>query len=264
MQKFDLKTFLPVEKILPSFSHAVRFLTILPFGDDDENNIDNTLFLFFIPIVGLLLGLILLIFLKLTNQLFPVSVASLLTVIAYVFLTRKLHLDGVSDSFDGLLGGQNKEEALRIMKDPHAGSFGVIGLILVLFAFWSGVDSLLGQARLAPIGLGVLVAAPCVARWAMLFAGTGATPVNPEGLGKWFIGLQSQKALWIASVIPLLILIGVLSGYGLVLFGGVMAVAWAIRQWATNKIGGLNGDIFGLVLEVTQVFVLIGGCVVLQ
>jgi len=48
------------------------------------------------------------------------------------------------------------------------------------------------------------------------------------------------------------------------LFGGVMAVAWAIRQWATKKIGGLNGDIFGLILEVTQVFVLIGGCVVLQ
>ena len=40
-------------------------------------------------------------------------------------LTGALHVDGFCDLCDGLFGGQTAEERLRIMKDPHLGTFGL-------------------------------------------------------------------------------------------------------------------------------------------
>ena len=53
-------------------------------------------------------------------------------MIFWVILTGALHLDGLADGLDGLYGGTNPEERLRIMKDVHLGTMGVVGLILIL------------------------------------------------------------------------------------------------------------------------------------
>ena len=61
---------------------------------------------------------------------FPLPVAVLLALCARLFLTGALHEDGLADFFDGFGGGRDREGILRIMKDSHIGSYGVLGLIL--------------------------------------------------------------------------------------------------------------------------------------
>ena len=43
-----------------------------------------------------------------------------------------LHLDGFADTCDGIFGGKDKRNRLRIMRDSSIGSFGVIGLICLI------------------------------------------------------------------------------------------------------------------------------------
>lgn len=61
--------------------------------------------------------------------LFPATVAVILGVAARVLATGALHEDGLADFFDGFGGGTDKAAVLRIMKDSHIGSYGVLGLI---------------------------------------------------------------------------------------------------------------------------------------
>ena len=59
-------------------------------------------------------------------------IAILLGMIAAVLLTGALHEDGFADTCDGFGGGWSPEERLRIMKDPRIGTYGALGLVLLL------------------------------------------------------------------------------------------------------------------------------------
>lgn len=59
----------------------------------------------------------------------PTPLCVLLAMVLNLFLTGAFHEDGLADFFDGFGGGHDRESTLRIMKDSHIGTFGVIALI---------------------------------------------------------------------------------------------------------------------------------------
>ena len=74
-----------------------------------------------------------------SSFIFPPVVAVLLGVAARVLVTGALHEDGLADFFDGFGGGTERDSVLRIMKDSHIGSYGVLGLVFyfaILVAVW--------------------------------------------------------------------------------------------------------------------------------
>lgn len=76
------------------------------------------------------------------SMLFPYPIAILLAIASRMLLTGALHEDGLADFFDGFGGGgSDRERILRIMKDSHIGTYGVLGLILyvgiLFFALYS-------------------------------------------------------------------------------------------------------------------------------
>ncbi|WP_126193921.1 adenosylcobinamide-GDP ribazoletransferase, partial [Thermus scotoductus] len=64
----------------------------------------------------------------------PVGLLAALLLACLLLLTGFLHLDGLLDAADALLGSRPRAERLRILKDPHLGpfAFGVGGLHLLL------------------------------------------------------------------------------------------------------------------------------------
>lgn len=64
------------------------------------------------------------------SMLFAPWVAVVLALGARVLITGALHEDGLADFFDGFGGGTTREATLRIMKDSHIGTYGVLGLLL--------------------------------------------------------------------------------------------------------------------------------------
>ena len=179
-----------------------------------------------------------------TTFLFPPLVAGIVTLIVWVVLTGGLHLDGLADCCDGLFASVSPERRLEIMKDPHVGAFGVIGLILILFLKAAAL------ASLTPVSsFGILLAAS-LARWCILPA--GLLPLARSfrhGLRfcsrlSTFIyclecdhSISSCNPAWFARILS--------SVAGL---GAAVLVLWL----AKSRIGGVTGDVFGMIVEIVE------------
>jgi adenosylcobinamide-GDP ribazoletransferase len=86
----------------------------------------------YFPLVGAVVGGVSALVLWGALQLVPATVAVGLAMAASVWLTGGFHEDGLADSCDALGGAVSREKALTIMKDSRIGSYGALGLILVL------------------------------------------------------------------------------------------------------------------------------------
>src|SRR5215216_7002194 len=145
---------------------AFGLMTTLPFPLlDDWSPGDSGRASVWYPLVGLVIGALTWLVWKGAMLLFPSLVAGIIALIAWVALTGGLHLDGLADCCDGLLASVSVERRLEIMKDPHLGAFGVIGLILILFLKATVLASLLPATT-----FGILLAAS-MARGCTLLAG---------------------------------------------------------------------------------------------
>ena len=82
--------------------------------------------------VGLLLGSLAAGVLWLAAHVWPAPVAVLLCMAFTIWITGAFHEDGLADTCDGLGGAVNRERALLIMKDSRLGTYGAVGLLLVL------------------------------------------------------------------------------------------------------------------------------------
>jgi adenosylcobinamide-GDP ribazoletransferase len=86
----------------------------------------------YFPLVGAVVGGFSALVLWAAQLAFPATVAVGLAMAASVWLTGGFHEDGLADTCDGLGGAVSREKALTIMKDSRIGSYGALGLILVL------------------------------------------------------------------------------------------------------------------------------------
>ena len=229
---------------------AFGLMTTLPFGlPSDWSAGDSGRASVWYPFVGLVIGVITWLAWKGATLVFPAWVAGSITLVVWVVLSGGLHLDGLADCCDGLLASTSVERRLEIMKDPHVGAFGVIGLVLVLMLKAAALGSL---THVSSFGI---VLAATLARWSILPAGL-LRFARPSGMGADFaLGFQRSFIVW-GAVLPLAI----------VLFPGVRGVvstlaglgAAALVLWlAKSRIGGVTGDVFGMIVEVVETVVLI-------
>ena len=110
---------------------TLMFFTRLPFWrikQVDAEHFKHVVPLW--PLAGWLTGGIMVGVLWLVAQVFPLSVAWIIAIIARLLITGCLHEDGLADFCDGMGGGVTRERILLIMKDSHIGTYGVIGLII--------------------------------------------------------------------------------------------------------------------------------------
>jgi adenosylcobinamide-GDP ribazoletransferase len=227
---------------------AFAFLTRLPIRAGTITDRDLGRSVGFFPLVGLVLGL-------LTAGLgyafigfFTPTMVAILLVAAGALLTGGLHLDGLSDLFDGLAGGQgDRERTLAIMRDSRIGAQGAVALVLVLAAKVAAFSVLVEARQYA-----ALVAIPVIGRFAVVPAIVMFPYTRPEGLGRAFNG----EAKWPQVVVASLTMGAVLFAFGLTLgqpalagFLAAIILALALRA----RLGGLTGDVYGATIEIAEV-----------
>ena len=245
--------------MLREFITALQFLTrIHLFGDPEY---DDGLFgrsVRFFPLIGVVAGSILALVAVLTGGWLPGTIRSTLLVTLCVFITGGLHCDGLMDTADGLFSGRSRERMLEIMKDSRVGAFGVISIILLLLWKWSLIydmpDSILGAALISMMTIG---------RFSMVLVILRFPYARPEGMGKAFALHAGIGSLGIATLTVLGLLGALYLTKGLLIFliAAVAAVAASLfsfwfGRWATSKVGGLTGDMYGAVTELTELVVL--------
>lgn len=116
------------------FASSIMFLTRLPAPRrlTAANPNVNNLAVYF-PLVGAVVGGIAAAVFFVTNTIFPQDIAVALSMIATVLATGAFHEDGFADMCDGFGGGWTREQVLTIMKDSRIGTYGAVGIGMMLF-----------------------------------------------------------------------------------------------------------------------------------
>ncbi|MEO1953981.1 MAG: adenosylcobinamide-GDP ribazoletransferase [Campylobacterales bacterium] len=129
-------------KALKGFALAVSMLTTIPFFKihDFYKGINGYAVMFY-PLVGVFIGLILVSVFLLLQTSIPTMHLSIIIFSLLVVITGAIHLDGFSDTIDGLF--VSKEKSLEVMKDPHTGGMGMIFSVVFLLLKASTITALL-------------------------------------------------------------------------------------------------------------------------
>lgn len=200
-----------------------------------------------LPLVGLVIGLLWLLFGWIGTRLLPGISGAILAALPWL-LTGFIHLDGYMDTCDAMLSWRPLEKRLEILKDSHTGAYAVVGLgLLMLFSH----DAARGIADLRP-----LLFIPVVSRCGSAFSVLTLKPIghsqyaemkgqNPERL--------AVLVIWLAAVIACALWLG---RPALALLIETAAYA-AAMTWVYRTLQGVSGDVAGFALTVSECAALI-------
>ena len=213
-------------------------------------------------LVGAAVGLFGAAVLALALLAWPPLVAALLATAATVWLTGGFHEDGLADTCDALGGAVGRERALLIMKDSRLGSYGALGLLLVLGLKAATLAALAGQgAAAAALALllghtlsrgatvALLVALPYGGDVEHAKAKPMAQQVGPLGL--------VVAMAWCAGLV---VAVGLLAPWpGPARLGAVLVavavVATVCGRWLMRRLGGYTGDGLGATQQFSELAV---------
>lgn len=123
-----------MKKELRIFFTAMMFLTRLPvprFTDHSPDYLEKSVRYF--PLIGWIVAALSALPFLIFNKYISEDIAIAASIIAGILTTGAFHEDGFADVCDAFGGGWTKEKILLIMKDSRLGSYGVIGMISILF-----------------------------------------------------------------------------------------------------------------------------------
>jgi len=230
-------------KILKAFALSFSMLTIIPFFKVHEfyKGINGYSAMFY-PLVGFILGLILWKTSVVLSPFIPATHLAFIIFSLWVVLTGALHLDGLSDSIDGLF--VKKERALEVMKDSHVGGMGMTFTFVFLSLKVSSIIHFEAYALL-PIILMLSRLNATLAIYFSNYIGGGMGLLAKEELKFWQLSIALLFSL-LLSIYASVFWMFVLSIFTLVL----------IAKFFSSRLSGLSGDIYGFIIEMTELVLL--------
>jgi adenosylcobinamide-GDP ribazoletransferase len=227
---------------------AMSFLTIIPLPAawaTNDTPLIKSLRLF--PLVGLMIGALLALMGTVADWLWGGSVRAMAIVVAWGVITAGLHLDGLSDTFDGVMSWRPRERKLEIMRDSRIGVMGALALAAIL-----GLKVALLVA--AGTWMPALLLAPALGRWAICYALCGYPSARADGLGA-MVQTQTQTHPGImrdSTIIAIGLTLLVAGPRGVLALALVWLAARWLARWWTRDLGGLTGDTYGALCEIGE------------
>jgi adenosylcobinamide-GDP ribazoletransferase len=253
--------------MLAAFFEAVRFLTLIPLpflpaktDADYERTVARATLWF--PLVGCLIGGLGGAAGWIAGLFWGELTRAVIVVVTIGVVTSGLHLDGLSDTFDGLMSWRPRERKLEIMKDSRIGAMGALALIAV-FALKVAFIAAAGEGWLPAV-----LASTTLGRWADVYSIYCFPPAREGGLGRRFQTFTRRRDLVLATIQAIAILL-VIYGIGApasdwpaawlragLAAGLVLLIAHALAARWTRMLGGLTGDTYGALCEIGEVVAL--------
>lgn len=232
---------------------AVSFFTRIPVPDlpDFQEQELNKAAKYF-PLVGLVVGSLAAFIFSIGNKVFTQDIAVLFSMLATLMLTGAFHEDGFTDAIDGLGGGWDKEQVLHIMQDSRIGSFGTVGIMMMLLFKFSVLSHI--SPLLVPI---VMIAGHAMSRFFSVLVMATQRYVRYAGKSKPLATEMPLGHLAIAAFFGLAPLAWMHPTYYWALLP--VAFIWTWFSLILNKrIGGYTGDCLGAMQQLTEVAFYLG------
>jgi adenosylcobinamide-GDP ribazoletransferase len=214
----------------------------------------------FFPLVGTLIGCVTAALCWLASCMWPQVIAVLLSLVIEAWLTGAFHEDAVADFCDAFGGGWTRDDVLRILKDSRIGSYGALGLgLLVALRVVCFVE--IAPALLVP----TIVASTTLGRWLILLVMTSIDPVAKRDsiarhLGPRLSWRQFASGtvaalpgcLWLATAKPSVFAFSV---------SALVVFAATFVPYLAHRLGGSTGDCLGFAGYVGQLVVLLSAAI---
>lgn len=244
------------------FFTALMFYTRIPcpkWVDHDPAYLNQSIRYF--PLIGWIVGGISGLAFFVISVYFSVPVAIIVSLVVSVLLTGAFHEDGFADTCDAFGGGWTRQKILDIMKDSRLGTYGVMGLILLmtlkmalLYEFSNVHESTVLSVSL------FFISVHAVSRFtASTFVFTheyardsNDSKAKPVAEQTSFINLQ-VGLIW--TIVPVVFLAYVVNNYWTILiFVPAYLTKYFLARYFRKWIGGYTGDCLGATQQVSEVF----------
>jgi len=242
---------------------AIMFYTRIPVGNiphglDRLNRATR-----YLPLIGWLVGSCVAGVLYGLHFIAPWPVSIILGLVTGIWMTGAFHEDGFADMCDGFGGGWTKEKILLIMKDSRVGTYGMLGLLLLMLLKFYCLYTLT-----PPLAAIAVITAHALSRFTAVTIiytqpyvreneDSKAKPVS-KGIKGWELLIAACFGL-----LPLLLAVVLLHQYLWLL---ALPAVWLARTYMTRLmrkwIGGYTGDCLGAIQQLSETVVYLCFCLV--
>jgi adenosylcobinamide-GDP ribazoletransferase len=246
-----------VKQQLNIFLNALMFYTRIPvpaWMQHDEEMLNKATIYF--PVIGwVVAGISGLVFYVASRFLNP-DVSIILSMVASVLTTGAFHEDGFADVCDGFGGGWTKEKILEIMKDSRVGTYGSVGLILILGLKFYSLEFLDNQTFVWSLFI-----AHSISRFVALSFIFTLDYVREDALSKVKpiakkLPIQDLSIAFCLAIIPLLVYIIITANvFLLLIIPPLVLVHLYLGYYFKKWIGGYTGDCLGATQQVSEVII---------
>jgi adenosylcobinamide-GDP ribazoletransferase len=201
------------------------------------------------PFVGLAIGVVVSLILLVCSHR-SAALAAAIGLLAWVWMTGALHLDGLADLSDALAAAhRDPQKFFAVLADPHLGAFGVVSIVLMLILKLTGLAELPSAAS-GTTRVAMLIAFPLIPAWARL---------GPLAWSRWLRSLKPGQGDrfawhlhigWIAFWVVVLLAASVAVA-PILCVAPIVIAAWG--GWLKWRLGGTTGDCLGAGVEITEV-----------
>jgi len=241
------------------FLVAVMFYTRLPVPKDlphSEQLLNESRAYF--PIIGIVIGGLSAIGFLLLLNLLPLSICVAISIIITIFATGAFHEDGFADSCDGLGGGWSKEQILTIMKDSRIGTYGCVGILLLLglkfLTLWeiAKIDYLLISMVIIFSHTTSRFLSSAVIEFYDYVQDIDKSKIKPITSHKlkpkdWRIGIGAVLLSFLLVVIQFDLFVASTLSIMIAIF-----VSWQFSSYCKKRIGGYTGDTLGATQQLSE------------
>ena len=238
--------------ILRSLASAFLMYSKIPVPRVEWKEENRRYALCFFPLIGAVIGALLLAWHEFCriNGLGDIPRGAV-SVLLPVLVTGGIHIDGFCDTTDAISSYADRQKRLEIMKDPHIGSFAVIGLcsvFLLQFGLYCGIKSFTGIAVTA-IGF-------ILSRALSGLAAVTLRSAKSDGALQSFVR-PADKKITVCSLAVTILVCAAAMLYLSLAEGAAACAAAALcsvvyRVSAYRNFGGITGDTEGWFLQVTE------------
>ena len=242
--------------VLKSLCVALSTYTALPMPQFDWDEKSLGLSFCFLPVAGVLIGLLLWLWLRIcwwcgTGIVLRAAVCTVIPL----FVTGGIHMDGFCDTVDALCSHQEREKCLEIMKDSRAGAFAVIFAGAYLLTNFGLASEVSGRP-------GVYCLIFALSRAVSVLSVTGYRNARGEGMLATFQKPAARKLVrrvawgWIAVCALCMDLADLYAGTGALL---AAVIVWnRYHAAALKRFGGITGDTSGFLVQTLELAMMAG------
>lgn len=211
----------------------------------------------FLPLVGIIIGAVLMgwFYVCLNLGIKNACFAGLATAIPMI-LTGRVHASGFLSVSDALSTYGPKQKKLEVLADPHAGTLGVVSVIIYYILYFGFMNEVTIYGATAMIALGFIMSrALCGAELVLM------KPAKKVGLA-YELSTSMNRTLTLCVMIIMLLACALLMIFlspfvgGLVLAGLILLVMY-YKFFTAKKTGGITGDTCGYFIQLAEIIVLI-------